>query len=364
MGGVWHKSTVSNRLGKKNRKSGKKKRPFQRLLKSKKKRRGRRVIYTDTSMTETEKNIRQNRERAMGWGNKGAVSNHTQTRWMWNRHCAQSDRLTGCWQPMWRVTEWKNWIICNCTSHSDVKQRSSTFQFGHMAVTEVHRKDVLVWTQWLRYFTRFWNKVICLMKNDEGSQYLNLKRTFTVLVFSIFGDILWQEYRLTVIDSKGLWRLKGDCRWRRKIIFLSGICAFFSACEKEDGGSAMQHCRQYLHKYLGLNWTKMWNADTVRRSLTIFSFSTGISKTHLSLESISSSGLASFHWENQQKQLSLLINNLFNHVKICERRYKQINESKGKDVLRCVRRGATIKQSSRRDDQICTSIILFLSSAF
>lgn len=30
--------------------------------------------------------------------------------------------------------------------------------------------------------------------------------------------------------------------------------------------------------------------------LTVFSFSTGISKTHLSLESISSSGLASFHW--------------------------------------------------------------------
>lgn len=45
----------------------------------------------------------------------------------------------------------------------------------------------------------------------------------------------------------------------------------------------------------------MWNSDTMRRSLTIFSFSTGISKTHLSLESISSSGLASFHWGKQTK---------------------------------------------------------------
>lgn len=59
-----------------------KKCPFERLLKRKKKRRERRVIYTDTSMTDTEKNIRQNRVRAMGCGNKGPVSNHTQTRWM------------------------------------------------------------------------------------------------------------------------------------------------------------------------------------------------------------------------------------------------------------------------------------------
>lgn len=139
------------------------------------------------------------------------------------------------------------------------------------------------------------------------------------------------------------------------------FCVFLYTCEKEGGGSALQHCRRYLHKYLGLKWTKMWNADTVRRSLTIFSFSTGISKTHLSLESISSSGLASFHWGNQQKQSSLLINYSFHHVKSCQRSYEQINKSKGKDVLRCVRRGATIKQSSRRDNhhQLCSSISKF-----
>lgn len=152
-----------------------KKRPFEILLESKKKRRERRVIYTDTSMTEAEKNIRQNRERAMGCGNKGPVSNHTQTRWMWNRHSAQPDWLTGCWRPMWKVTEWKNWIICNCSSHSDVEQCASTFQFAHMAVTEVHRKDELVWTQWLWYFPGFWNKVICLMRNDKGTVSISIK---------------------------------------------------------------------------------------------------------------------------------------------------------------------------------------------
>uniref|UniRef100_A0A672Z893 Uncharacterized protein n=1 Tax=Sphaeramia orbicularis TaxID=375764 RepID=A0A672Z893_9TELE len=34
--------------------------------------------------------------------------------------------------------------------------------------------------------------------------------------------------------------------------------------------------------------------------LTVFSFSTGISKTHLSFESISSSGFASFHWRDRK----------------------------------------------------------------
>lgn len=38
--------------------------------------------------------------------------------------------------------------------------------------------------------------------------------------------------------------------------------------------------------------------------LTVFSFSCGISKTHLSLESISSSGLTSFHWWKQKQRRS------------------------------------------------------------
>uniref|UniRef100_A0A4W6E4S1 Uncharacterized protein n=1 Tax=Lates calcarifer TaxID=8187 RepID=A0A4W6E4S1_LATCA len=38
-------------------------------------------------------------------------------------------------------------------------------------------------------------------------------------------------------------------------------------------------------------------------AITVFSFSTGISKTHLSLESISSSGFASFHWRDTEPKI-------------------------------------------------------------
>lgn len=39
------------------------------------------------------------------------------------------------------------------------------------------------------------------MRNDKGTVSISIQRTFTLLVISVFGDILWQEYRLTVTNS-------------------------------------------------------------------------------------------------------------------------------------------------------------------
>lgn len=118
------------------------------------------------------------------------------------------------------------------------------------------------------------------------------------------------------------------------------------------------------------------------QALTVFSFSSGSSKTHLSLESISSSGLASFHWRNQTQKLSTHDDILFlpfffnqgirelynrqqavrkNNTFLVFNTFKQIwivfflklliateirIKAEGKTVLKCVRTKAT-KQSWR-----------------
>lgn len=72
-------------------------------------------------------------------------------------------------------------------------------------VTEVHRKRVPVLStvaavfQWI-LLSAMVKVNICLMKGDQGtvSVSVNYRKMLLILIFRIFGDILWQEYILPV----------------------------------------------------------------------------------------------------------------------------------------------------------------------
>lgn len=76
------------------------------------------------------------------------------------------------------------------------------------------------------------------------------------------------------------------------IILLDSMSCWLHRVQLKTSGKSTTADTQLNCIYRAVSNSHCWKKSKV---LTVFSFSTGISKTHLSLESISSSGFASFH---------------------------------------------------------------------